>query len=242
MDPLVLMIIEIIITAIISWEAYKLHCLTKDGAVASLSVGVILAVFGSLSAFVLMTLFTVASFFATMKDIDRKIEMGLQEGQFGERRWKNVAAVAFPPCLITVVHFFVGFDDVTYAVAFISSVAVAGADTIASEIGVKDPRAYMITTMKPVEPGVNGGISVTGTVTSTIAALAIAFIGWITMTDGISIMLLIPFAMGVFGNFLDSVFGAMLENKGLISKYTNNWSTELISGILGGAIYYLIQI
>ncbi len=240
MDPFLLTVIEIVMTVLISAEVYKLHCLSKDGAIASLVVGVVLAVFGTPSAFVLMTLFTVASFFATMKDIDKKIAMGLQEGQFGERRWRNVAAVGFPPCLITVIHFFTGFDDTLYAVAFISSVAVAGADTIASEIGVKDPRAYMITTMKPVEPGTNGGVSVTGTVVSTIAAFAIAFIGWATMTNGLSVLMLIPFAMGVFGNLLDSVFGAVLENKGLISKYTNNWSTELISGILGGGVYLLV--
>jgi len=240
MDQTMLMVIEIIITVIISLEVYKLHCLSKSGAVASTVVGVVLAVFGPPSAFILMTLFTVASFFATMKDIDKKIEMGLQEGQFGERAWKNVAAVAFPPCLITVIHFFTGFDDTLYAIMFISSVAVAGADTIASEIGVKDPKAYMITTMKPVQPGVNGGVSVLGTVSSTIAAFGIALIGWAVMTESLSIWVLIPFTMGVFGNLLDSVFGALIENRGLISKYTNNWSTELISGILGGGIYLLV--
>jgi uncharacterized membrane protein len=43
----------------------------------------------------------------------------------------------------------------------------------------------------------------------------------------------------MFGNILDSLFGAWFENKGLISKFTNNWTTELISGLLAGGTYLL---
>jgi uncharacterized membrane protein len=45
----------------------------------------------------------------------------------------------------------------------------------------------------------------------------------------------------VFGNLLDSVFGALIERKGLISKYTNNWSTELISALLAGGFWILVH-
>ena len=123
---------------------------------------------------------------------------------------------------------------------FISTITVAGADTIASEIGVRDKKTYMITTFKRVEPGINGGVSALGTGVSTIAALLVAILGWFVITGSLSLMLLLPFAMGVLGNILDSVFGAILENPGYISKYTNNCSTALISGILGAVIFALI--
>ncbi len=240
MDPDWLVILEIVITIILCYEVYKLHCVTKSGAAASLIVGILLAIFGSASAFFIMTFFVIVSFFATMKDIDKKIALGLQEGEFGERTWKNVAAVSFPPVLITIVHFYTDMDQATYVIMFLTSVVVAGADTIASEIGVKDPNAYMITTLKPVKPGTNGGISKKGTIASTIAAFVIAALGWAVMAQTTHWAMLIPFFFGVFGNLLDSLFGALFENRGWISKYTNNWSTELISAILAGIFWNLI--
>jgi len=240
MDPYVMMTVEVIITAIMSVEVYKLHCLSKGGAIAALVVGVLMTIFGPVSAFFIMTLFVIVSFFATMKDVDKKIAMGLQEGQFGERGWRNVAAVSFPPVLITVLHYFLQFDDTLYAIAFLTSIVVAGSDTIASEIGVKDPNVYMITTLKKTTPGINGGISKLGTITSTIVAFAIAAIGWVVMTANIDLLMLVPFLFGMFGNFLDSLFGAWFENKGLISKFTNNWSTELISAVLAGLLYFYV--
>ena len=240
MDPHIIVMIEVVITAILSVEVYKLHCLSRSGAIASLIVGVLLALFGNIGAFFIMSFFVIVSFFATMRDIDKKIAMGLQEGQFGERGWKNVTAVAFPPVLITMIHHFCPMDETLYVIMFLTSVAVAGADTIASEVGVRSPKTYMITTMKPCEPGMNGGISKLGTAISTLAALAIAVIGWPVMTASFSWLLLIPFAFGVFGNILDSLFGAWFENRGWISKYTNNWTTELISALLAGGFYLLL--
>ena len=240
MESLLMIAIEIVITVVLSVLSVKMHCLSRSGAIASLAVGFLLAIFGSFEAFFIVTLFVILSFFATMRDIDKKIQMGLQEGQFGERGWKNVAAVGFPPVLLTIVNFFFPMDGNLYIVMFLTSVTVAGADTIASEIGVKDPNPIMITTFKRCEPGTNGGISKLGTVASMFASLIIAIIGWLSMTASLDILLLIPFLFGIFGNILDSLFGAWFENRGYISKFTNNWSTELISALLAGAVCYLM--
>ena len=130
----------------------------------------------------------------------------------------------------------VGADEA----CLLSDRAFAGADTIASEIGVRDQRVYMITTFERTVPGVNGGVSVLGTAVSTVAALLIAVLGWFVVTESLDWMLLIPFAAGVAGNLLDSVFGALFENRGWISKYTNNLSTEVLGGVIGLAAYAVI--
>ena len=131
-------------------------------------------------------------------------------------------------------------DETLYVIMFLTSITVAAADTIASEIGVKDPNVYMITTFKKTTPGINGGISKLGTITSTVVALIVAVLGWVVMTASLDVLLLVPFLFGIFGNILDSLFGAWFENRGLISKYTNNWSTELIAALLAGALYYFL--
>lgn len=240
MDPYLVMTIEVIITAILSVEVYKLRCLSKSGAIASLVVGTVLAIFGSIGEFFVMTFFSIMGFFATLKDIDKKAEMGLQEGNYGERDWRNITGVALPSCLIVVFNYFSPMEHNLYVIAFLTTVTVAAADTIASEIGVKDPKAYLITTLKPTIPGVNGGVSVLGTVSSTIVAFIVAVIGWIALTASISWLLLIPFAFGVVGNFLDSVFGALLENKGYINKYVNNSMSEIIAAALAAGFYLII--
>ena len=125
---------------------------------------------------------------------------------------------------------------------FISTITVASADTIASEIGIRDKKVYMITTFERTEPGINGGVSVLGTTISTVTALVIAVIGWVAITESFSLLFLIPFAMGVLGNILDSVFGAVLENPGYISKYTNNCSTAMIGAFVGLGICFLLGI
>lgn len=235
-----LIVAAVTLSAIMSVEAYKLNCLTKDGAVASFLTGSFVGVFASINAFFLLTIFTIAGFFATLKDFSRKEEMGIQEGKKGERTWKNVLGVGIPPCLAVALEALGILDPMQFAVVFISTIAVAGADTIASEIGVRDRKVYMITSFKRVEPGINGGVSVLGTTVSTVASLLIAILGWFVLTEGLDWMLMIPFAMGVLGNILDSVFGAVLENPGYISKYTNNCSTAIIAAFIGLLLFMML--
>ena len=235
-----LMVAAVVLSAALSIEAYKLQCLTRGGAVASFAVGAFVGVFASINAFFLLTIFTIAGFVATLKDFDKKTEEELQEGKKGERTWKNVLGVGLPPCLAVALEALGLLDPTTFAVMFVSTITVAGADTIASEIGVRDKKVYMITNFQRVEPGINGGVSVLGTAISTVAALLIAVLGWFVITESLDWMLLVPFAMGVLGNILDSVFGAVLENPGYISKYTNNCSTALIGAFLGVAICLLL--
>ena len=235
-----LTVAAIVLSAALSIEAYKLQCLTKGGAVASFAVGAFVGVFASINAFFLLTIFTIAGFIATLKDFDKKSEQGLQEGRKGERTWKNVLGVGLPPCIAVALNYAGLLDPAAFAIMFISTITVAGADTIASEIGVRDKNVYMITSFEKVEPGINGGVSRMGTAVSTVAALLIAILGWFVITETLDWMLLIPFAMGVLGNLLDSVFGAVLENPGYISKYTNNCSTALIGAVIGVALYMLL--
>lgn len=237
MEQIYLQIATLVISAALSLEAYKLRCLTKDGAVASFLVGSIVGVLSSINAFFLLTVFTIAGFVATLKDFDKKVEEGVQEGNSGERTAKNVLGVGIPPCIAVCINALGLLNPEQFAILFISTITVAGADTIASEIGIRDKKVYMITDFRRVEPGTNGGVSVIGTAVSTVAALLIAVLGWGIIMESLSIMLLIPFAMGVLGNLLDSLFGAVLENPGYISKYTNNCSTALIGAFAGLAIY-----
>ena len=237
MDALAMTAAAVALSALLSYVAYKTGCLTRGGAAASFLVGAFVGAAGSVNAFVLLTIFTLSGFAATRIGFSKKKKAGLQEGSDGERTWKNVAGVGIPPCIIAAANFLFPMDPLLFDVMFISTMTVAGADTIASEIGVRDPKAYLITTFKRVPPGTNGGISATGTAISTVASLGIAAIGWLVMTGALDPLLLIPYAAGVVGNLLDSLFGTVLEDRGYISKYFNNGITAILGAVFGAGVY-----
>lgn len=231
-------VISGVLSAALSIIAYYFRMLTFTGALASLFVGYTVGVFSSIEWLILLIAFTLVGLIITRMDIKEKNTHGLQEGNFGERTHKNVLGVGIPACIFAflfgILHGpFNGEYDLALTVAFISTLTVAAADTVASEIGIRDKKVWLITTFERVKRGTNGGISVLGTASSLVAAALTAVIGWLLIFRGIDVYVLIPIAMGFLGNIIDSVFGAALENKGKISKYTNNCLSSIIASALG---------
>ena len=245
MEPLFELLVIIVLAGLLSILAEYLGLLTFDGAAASLVIGLIIGLFGSVDWLLVLIIFTGLGFAATMVGLARKRAKGLQEGLYGERMYKNVVAVGFVPCVLAVICSFIGGEHGEYykimSIAYIASIAVAAADTIASEVGVKDKRVWMITTFKRVEPGVDGGVSVMGTGVAIAASFITTAIGWLLIFGReIDLLLfLVPALAGVAGCLADSVVGATLETKGYVSKYTNNAMTALFGALLALAAYTL---
>lgn len=237
MEPMLEIALMLIVIGAMSVIAYFLGLLTVSGAIASFVTGGIIGAFGSLGWFILLLVFTVAGFIATKMGIDRKKAEGLQEGQHGERTYKNVLGVALAPCIISVVSFIVGDGyDVILSIGFIASISVAAADTIASEIGVRDKKVWLCTSFERVAPGTDGGISALGTVAALIGSFGVSVLGWVILYQEINWLILIPTLAGFLGCYADSLLGATLETRGYISKYVNNASTGLIGAVIAVAI------
>lgn len=233
-EPWMDIVCVIVLTLILSMIAYRFDLLTKDGTIAAAVTGLIIGFCGSIAWLFLLVVFAALGFVATMAGISKKREQGLQEGTHGERTSKNVIGVALP-CLLFAIANVLTHDDYHYLmiIGYISTIAVAAADTAASEIGTKDRRVYLITTLKRVEPGVDGGISPLGTMVSLLASIVVTLIGW-TAIFGFDYNpdIVWPMLAGFVGCMLDSLFGATLETKGYIDKYVNNCSTGIIGGII----------
>ena len=234
-----------ILSAALSVIAYRLRMLTFSGALASLLVGYTVGVFGSVEWLILLVIFTSAGLIATKIDLTDKSRYGFQEGSFGERTHKNVLGVGIPVCIFALLYGILhirlsGEYDLALTVAFITTITVAAADTVASEIGIRDRKVWLITTFERVKRGTNGGVSVLGTLSSVAAAAFTGIVGWLLIFRGIDAFVLIPIVMGVVGNLADSVLGATLEGNGKISKYTNNCLSALIGAVLGMIIVLLL--
>jgi len=120
--------------------------------------------------------------------------------------------------------------------------AVLCSDTLASELGVFY-KAYLITNLKEVPPGTDGGISKMGEIYAFIGALAPSLIAMIIFLYGcvwtFNIYYIIyPTILGFVGCQIDSLLGATLERKGYIGKGMVN----LISIFVCMLIMYLLLI
>lgn len=101
------------------------------------------------------------------------------------------------------------------AVGFAASLAAAAADTWATEIGAfSTQRPRLITTGKPVERGVSGGVSLLGTIATVAGALFIATLAALTLDitalSPAGLLFCVTLA-GVVGSLTDSLLGATLQ-------------------------------
>ena len=236
------LLIIITMAGFLSIIAQYLNLLTFDGVIASLTIGMTIGIFASTQWLFVLITFTALGFVATLMGIAKKKAKGLQEGEHGERMLKNVVAVGITPCLLAIILPLTGDGNyMAMSIAYISSIAVAAADTVASEIGVKDSRVRLITNFKKVPPGTDGGVSITGTLVAAGASLVTAAIGWVLIFGlTFNVLLFIPAIAGIAGCFMDSLLGATVETKGYISKYTNNAVTAMFGSVLSVYLYIYI--
>ena len=240
------------LTGVLSALAYRKDILTWDGSVAAFVVGMVIGIFGDVTWLFLLLFFLVSSFLATRYRFALKEAMGVQEGERGERRSSNVLANGIAPMAVATISLVMppGFPKIVSGVIFLSALSVAGADTLASEIGVLSRRAYLITNLTPVRPGTDGGISPLGQLCAFGAALYTALVGWFVLSflartyrltptmPAAASYLLIPIAIGFIGCQVDSVIGATLERRGIVNKKTNN----LLSTTTGAILAYVVLV
>ena len=105
----------------------------------------------------------------------------------------------------------------------LAALAEAAADTVSSEIGqVFGGQPRMITTLRRVEPGTDGAVSLAGTMAGIAAGAAVSLAGALALSGGWE-MFWIACAGGVFGLFFDSVLGATLEKRGWLNNDAVNF-------------------
>jgi len=249
LDLVVAALLSTMLCGVLCFLAYYKDVLTLDGTIAAFGVGMVIGILGNVTWLLLLLFFLLSSFLATRYKFALKEAMGVQEGVKGERRASNVLANGIAPMAAAVLSFVhpSWFPKEISGIVFLSALAVAGSDTLASEIGVLSQKAYLITTFTRVPPGTDGGISLLGQACALGAALYTGVVGWFVLGDlaraydlnptmpTLAGYLLIPLVVGFVGCQIDSVVGATLERKGLVNKKTTN----LIATCAGAVLAYL---
>jgi uncharacterized protein (TIGR00297 family) len=115
--------------------------------------------------------------------------------------------------------------------AGLAALAEAAADTISSETGqVFGGRPRLITTLRSVDTGTDGAVSLTGTLAGVCAAAIIAGLGTYALR-GDARLFWVAGAGAIFGLLFDSLLGATLEGRGWLNNDAVNFlSTASAAG------------
>ena len=96
----------------------------------------------------------------------------------------------------------------------------------------------MITTLRPVPAGTNGGVTVLGELACLFGATIICGLAFVLEVAPWYVCL-IGIAAGFFGTNMDSLIGALIENKGVIGNSETNLLATLSGGLFAVAVYWV---
>jgi uncharacterized protein (TIGR00297 family) len=120
----------------------------------------------------------------------------------------------------------------------LAALAEAAADTSSSEIGMAFPgRTVLLTTGRAVASGIDGGVSLIGSLAAVGAALVIA-VGALVLQMVQPWQVLIVVCAGMAGMLFDSLLGALFERKGYLNNdAVNLLGTVFASGVAWGLVF-----
>jgi len=179
----------------------------------------------------LLTLF-VLTFAATRFGRASKEAMGAAETRQGRRASQVVANLGIAGLCAAGV-------PAAWLAACVAALAEAAADTVSSEMGqALGGRTWLITTGRRVATGMDGGVSLMGTMFGVSAAVAVTAVAVLlgTISPGTA---LIVFGAGVAGLIFDSVLGATVERRGWMGNDWVNFASTAFAAILAYALAQL---
>lgn len=215
----------VILVVIVGLLTYVRKALDLYGSIFMVIMGIIIIFSAGVNWLLLIFVFLLLGLISTKYKHQYKKDIGVYEGT---RSVKNVVSNGIVPFVMAAFGNYAGF---------IGSIAVATADTLASEIGVVDKYPRLITNFKKVAPGTDGGVSPIGTAAGIIGAGIIGFCAYLLgITTDPFIALKIAIIAGTLGCFIDSILGAVLESRNFITNEHVNLFATISGAVLGNLI------
>jgi len=204
-----------------SLVSFRKKWLDFEGVLVGNIVGIAIFLWGSFGYFLLAIFFFIAA----------------EAGTFFPRRGKqkkhetrttgNILGNSLPAVLSLLLNFPLGF---------FAGLAAALADTMSSEIGLLSKRKpVLITSLKRVEPGTDGGVTSLGMYAAFFGAALIAVPHYYLFQNAFLALAIV--LSGFMGSAIDSFFGATLERK----KILGNTGVNFLGSLGGVAVAFLLS-
>jgi len=234
---ILLLFLAAAIALIFGYSSFRVGAADLSGLFSGALIGVLLIVFADVRWFLVMLAFFIIGSASTRFQFARKKAMGVEQERGGARGYKNAFSNGLVGTGAAVIFGLTG--DPLWAALFVGSIATATADTVASEIGVTGGRPIMITTLKQVPEGTNGGVTVRGEAASLLGSAMIAGLAFGLQMISLPVFFICVLA-GFLGTNIDSVIGATLENRGIIGNAGTNLLATLGGGLCAVAMMLLL--
>ncbi|HEY6272922.1 MAG TPA: DUF92 domain-containing protein [Terriglobales bacterium] len=217
------------VTAIFAVLAWLARGVNWSGALAGSAVAFVLSGREIKMFYLLLGVFAV-TLVATRLGGRRKQQLLAAEAAAGRSASQVIANLGMAGLIVVLA-------PTGWTVLAIAALAEAAADTSSSEIGLAfSGKTVLITTWRPVAPGIDGGISLHGTAAALAAAGIIALAARALGLVPSHHAAIIVYA-GFLGALVDSLLGALLEKPGLL----NNDLVNLLSTSAAVAIVWLMM-
>ncbi|GAA4095646.1 DUF92 domain-containing protein [Mucilaginibacter panaciglaebae] len=215
--------------------AYRTGKLTLTGAVTGYVVGLCIYKGAGIAGLILLATFFFIGSWATKWHINKKTALGMAEKNKGRRTAGQVLANGGIAGLLGLASW-LSPDKANIALLMIAgSMAAATADTLSSELGmIYGRRFFNILTLKKDTCGLDGVISIEGTLIGLAGSIVIAAI--YSAASGWGIVFCWITLAGFIGNLIDSILGASLERRSFIG----NNSVNLLNTLAGAIVCWLL--
>lgn len=190
-----------------------MQLIDRKGFLAALFVGVLIFVFGGIKWFLILLSFHLLAAWFTKYKYNSKIKIGAAEAEKGARKWQNVLSNGITASILAICFGLTSFK--AFAAGYLGAVSTAIADTLATELGLLNPKKPVLITNPhiTVKAGTSGGITLLGEIAGLFGCFLLVLIALIIGFEDMSLFqILILNLTGFLGCNFDSLLGATIQS------------------------------
>mgnify|MGYP001402253848 CR=1 FL=1 len=217
----------------------RVPLMTKGGWISAGVLGSILWGCLSWQGWISVVIYLLFGSIVTKIGYKFKNEKGIAEKRGGRRGPENVWGSAATGLFFAIMVKLNFANLVFYKIGFAASFAAKLADTFGSEIGKRfGTNTYLITSLRKVDSGTEGGVSLEGTIASALGSIFMSFIMLALSIINTKNQFIIVSISGFLATISESIIGAKFQEKYKLSNELVNTIQTSISSLI--AIFILI--
>ena len=221
---------------------FRVPLMTKGGWISAGVLGSILWGCLSWQGWTSVVIYLLFGSLVTKIGYKFKSQEGIAEKRDGKRGPENVWGSAATGLFFAVMVKLNFANLLFYKIGFAASFAAKLADTFGSEIGKRFGRnTYLITTLRKVDRGTEGGISLEGTLASALGAIFMSSIMFALSIINTKNQFVIVSISGLLATIFESIIGANFQEKYKLSNELVNAIQTSISSIIAILLLFLFK-